>query len=407
MTALYLLILVDSISATVLIPLLGPLLIDQATLVFLPGAALPLRNFVSGLLVATYVLLMLYMAPVLGRLSDQWGRRPVLLLCASGLLVGNVLAGLAIDAGSLALLFLGRVIGGATAAAQSTAQAALVDRGGNKARLLSYSLLFSSLGFVLGPVLATGLSPFSFAAPLHLCTFLTVVALVLLYRDRDREAPVAARRIDWSAISLWEGVTCFRDAAGDAAVRGLLGGFILMQVAWGGFFVFVSVYLMEAPRLDLTLSEVGLFMAIIGIGFCLSNGLVQPMLAERFAMRTLAVTGLGLNAATMVLCLIATSAVQAYAAGLFAGITINIAYPSIVTMLSDRVPPERQGWILGMVGSAAAMGWAISSVVSGALGGLGHALPIGLAAVLMGGAAVGMMVAGGMDFRRVHGNANE
>jgi MFS transporter, DHA1 family, tetracycline resistance protein len=50
MMALYLLILVDSISATVIIPLLGPLLIDQATLVFLPDASLPLGNFVSGLL---------------------------------------------------------------------------------------------------------------------------------------------------------------------------------------------------------------------------------------------------------------------------------------------------------------------------------------------------------------------
>lgn len=398
MIALYLLILVDSISATIIIPLLGPLLIDQATLVFLPEASLPLRNFVSGLLVATYVLLMLYMAPVLGRLSDQWGRRPVLLLCAAGLLLGNILAGLAIEFGSLALLFLGRMIGGATAAAQSTAQAALVDLGSNKARLLSYSMLFSSLGFVLGPVLATGLSHYSFAAPLLFCTVLTVVALVLLFRYR--EEPEAERRIDWSSISLWEGVRCFRDAAGDGLVRGILGCFILMQVAWGGFFVFVSVYLMEAPGIDLTLSEVGVFMAIIGIGFCLSNGLVQPILAGRFEMRTLAVTGLGLNAATMVLCLMATSAYQAYAAGLLAGITINIAYPSIVTMLSDRVTPERQGWILGMVGSAAAMGWAISSVVSGGLGGLGHALPIVLAAILMACAALAMTVAGA-DWRKL------
>ena len=73
---------------------------------------------------------------------------------------------------------------------------------------------------------------------------------------------------------------------------------------------------------------------------------------------------------------------------------MNIAFPSIVTMLSDRVAPERQGWILGMVGSAAAMGWGISSVISGALGGLGHALPVMLAAALMAGAALAMIVAG-------------
>ena len=155
---------------------------------------------------------------------------------------------------------------------------------------------------------------------------------------------------------------------------GILGGFLLMQVAWGSFFVFVSVYLMEAPGLRLSLTQVGAFMSIMGIGFCISNGLVQPALSERFGMRTLAVAGLALNAVTMVLCLMLDSAYQEYAAALIAGITVNIAFPSIVTMLSDRVAPERQGWILGMVGSAAAMGWGISSVISGALGGLGHAL---------------------------------
>jgi MFS transporter, DHA1 family, tetracycline resistance protein len=391
--ALYLLILVDSISATVIVPLLGPLLIDRDTLIFLPDASLPLRNFISGVLVAVYVLMMMYMAPVLGRLSDQWGRRPVLLLCGVGVLAGNLLAAFAIDAKWLVLLIIGRLIGGITAAAQPTAQAALVDTSDSKARVLSYSMLFSSLGFVLGPVVASGLSKISFSAPIHFCTLLTVVALALLATCYREEAK-PGRKVDWSTISIWEGVRCFRDAATDKSVRTILGTFLLMQVAWGSFFVFVSIYLMEVPRLDMSLAQVGIFMSIMGIGFCLSNGLIQPALAERFTMRTLAVAGLALTAATMVVCLVLTSAYYEYVAALVVGIAVNIAYPSIVTMASDRVGADRQGWLLGTVGSAAAMGWAISSLMSGALGGIGHALPIALAALLMGGAAVTMTRAG-------------
>jgi len=393
MTALYLLILVDSISLSVVIPLLGPLLIDPATQVFLLGAPLPLRSFVNGLLVAVYVFLMLYMAPVLGALSDQIGRRRVLLACGLGLLLGNLLAGVAIEAHSLALLFLARVAAGVTAAAQPTAQAALVDLGANKARHLSFSLLFSSLGFVIGPVIASACSAYSLAAPFYVCAALTGLAFGLLLVTYNE--PVAgARRVDWRAISLFEGIRCFRDAATDGAVRGILACFLLMQLAWGSFFVFVSVFLMEAPFLDFSLHQVGIFMSVMGAGFCLANGIVHPFLARFLPMRMLAVLGLGLNAAAMVLCLVLASPLQEYAAALVAGITVNLAYPSIVTMLSDRVPPARQGWILGMVGSAAAMGWGVSSILSGVLGGLGHALPIVLAAVLMAISAVAMTSAG-------------
>jgi len=109
-----------------------------------------------------------------------------------------------------------------------------------------------------------------------------------------------------------------------------------------------------------------------------------------------------------VLCLMLNSAYQEYAAALIAGIAVNLAYPSIVTMASDRVGPGRQGWLLGTVGSAAAMGWGISSMVCGALGGLGHALPVMLAAALMVGAGLTMAVAGrGFQCHRNIGSPDE
>ncbi len=406
MIALYLLILVDSISIAVVIPLLGPLLIDPATQVFLIGAPLHLRSLVTGLLVTVYVLLMLYMAPVLGRLSDQVGRRPVLLVCGVGVLLGNLLAGLGIEGHSLALLFLGRVVAGATAASQITAQAAQVDLGSDKAARLSFSLLFSSLGFVIGPIVASTLSSRSLAAPLYFCAVLSALAVALLAMTY-REAQRPARRLDLGAISILEGVRCFRDAAADRRVRGLLACFLLMQIAWGSYFVFVSVFMMQSPRLRFSLGQVGVFMSLMGVGFCLANGLVQPLLARRYPMRGLAAAGLALTACAMVACLLAIHPYQAYLAALVTGVTVNVAYPSIVTMLSDRVAADQQGWILGMVGSAVALGWGISSLISGTIGGFGHTLPIVLAGAVMALSALATLVVAASWRDRAQGRRDE
>lgn len=374
---------------SVVVPLLGPLFIDQDTQVFLIGSPVATRSLVQGSLVAAYALFMLYMSPVLGRLSDQVGRRKVLWICGLGVLGANLLAGLGVEFRWLWLLFLGRILAGATSAAQVTAQAALVDRVGEARALhLSLSLLFSSLGFVIGPAIASWGAGYSLATPFYLCAGLCGVALALLlvsFHEPPRQSPP-----DWSAIHLSEGVRCFVDAAREPRVRGLLAAFLSMQVAWASYFLFVSIFLMQTHPLDLSLHQVGLFMGVMGAGFCIASGALQPFLARFLPMRGLAVLGLAVNAASMVACLKLTTPGAEYAAALVAGISVNLAFPSIVTMLSSRVETERQGWILGMVGSCCAAGWCISSLLSGFLGGFGHELPVALAAVLMGLSAVAM-----------------
>src|SRR5512138_484971 len=139
---LLLIVLVDLIGLSIIVPLL-PLFAARF-------GATPL---VVGILQAAYPLMQFLGAPLLGRLSDRFGRKPVLLISQVGTLAGFVLLGIA---NALWLLFLSRIIDGLSGANISTAQAAIADRTNEKTRTQGLGLVGAAfgVGFVLGPIIA-------------------------------------------------------------------------------------------------------------------------------------------------------------------------------------------------------------------------------------------------------------
>src|SRR4030095_4343264 len=135
-------ILVDLIGLSIIIPLL-PLF----------AARFGANAFVIGILQATYPLMQFIGAPILGRLSDHFGRKPILIISQIGTLAGFVLLGFA---NSLWLLFLSRIIDGLSGANISTAQAAVADSTTEKTRTQGLGLIGAAfgVGFILGPIIA-------------------------------------------------------------------------------------------------------------------------------------------------------------------------------------------------------------------------------------------------------------
>src|SRR5512138_1834973 len=135
-------VLVDLMGLSIIIPLL-PLFAVRFR-------ATPLM---VGILQASYPLMQFVGAPILGRLSDRFGRKPVLIASQIGTLAGFVLLGFA---NTLWLLFLSRVIDGLSGANISTAQAAIADSTNEKTRTQGLGLVGAAfgVGFVLGPILA-------------------------------------------------------------------------------------------------------------------------------------------------------------------------------------------------------------------------------------------------------------
>src|SRR5512136_2419547 len=138
----FVIVLIDLLGLTVIIPLMP-----------LYAASFGANAFAIGLLGAAYPIMQFIGAPFLGRLSDRYGRKPILLISQAGTLAGFVLLGLS---NSLWLLFLSRIIDGISGANISTAQAVITDSTNDKTRTQGLGLLGAAfgLGFIVGPILA-------------------------------------------------------------------------------------------------------------------------------------------------------------------------------------------------------------------------------------------------------------
>jgi MFS family permease len=327
-----------------------------------------------GALVATYSAFQLVCAPLLGRLSDRIGRKPVLVLSLIGTAVGSLLTGLA---GSLALVFLGRAIDGMSGGSVAVAQAAVADLAeeAERPRLLGFIGAAFGLGFVAGPAIgalaALGgpRTPFLVAAALAACN--AVVAIVRLPETREAVAtPASAPAGEW------------REAGGpaDAAREGAAEGELtpdrrrkrlarLLVVAFTSLVAFsafeATFALFGERRLDLRLASTGAVFAGIGLAVVLANtGLVAPAvrrLGELGALRL----GLGLNAVGLALLAVTRSWAMLVPALLALTAGQGLITPTLSSSVAGTVEAERRGGALGVQQAAGGLARVVGPLAGG------------------------------------------
>lgn len=261
-----------------------------------------------GLLAASYSLLQFLSAPVLGRLSDGYGRRPVILLSVAGSVVAWTLFGLG---GGLAVLFLARMLAGAMGGNIAAAQAYIADVTPADQRAGALGLLGAAfgLGFIFGPALggvfasdsvvaaardvlpaavpATRFSLPSFAAAGLSLLNLAFAALVLTEPNvtRTRSARVSF-------------VGQFRTALADDGLRGLVVSFFVLSVAFSGVQVMFIPF--TADRYGYAASQTAILLTYIGTLSVLIQGGLVGRLSRRYGDRRLAVAGTALLTVALV-----------------------------------------------------------------------------------------------------------
>ncbi len=380
LTTLFLIVFTDLVGFGIVIPLL-PLYADE----FHPAP------WVFGLLMASYSAMQFIFSPILGRISDRVGRRPVLLISLAGSVTGFVLFALA---HSLAWLFASRLLAGVCGGNIATAQAVIADTTPPEKRAQGMGLIGAAfgLGFIAGPALAGLLAPLSMAAPGWGAAAFSVTAwtMTLLFLPETRPATGADRgRAPASGLARLE------YAFGHTELAPLMAIGFLFVTGFAAFEVTFAQFVHE--RLALPHSGVGFLFVYIGVLAAAVQGGLVGRATRRFGERVLLLAGLTLGTAGLVLLALAHTLFGVMAVLPLASLGAGLCMPSLSSLISRSARADEQGAALGAFQGIGSLARVIGPFTAElAVGAWGVAAPPLGAAALSAAAAV----AAGMFLRR-------
>lgn len=328
-----------------------------------------------GLLFASYSLCQIVAAPLLGGLSDRYGRRPILLVS----LLGTVISfGMLALANSLLLLFVSRIIDGLSGGNISTARAYISDITAEKDRAKAYGIIGAAfgLGFVFGPALAGILGRYSHAAPAWGAALLALLALVLTFFWLPETRKVQASR----QTSPWRDLPAMM-------TRPVLGRLLVMDlVYWAALSVYQTTFaLFGNIRFGWGITQVGYTLALIGfIGALVQGGAVGPVV-KRFGEQKTFVAGLLMAMFGLGLAALAYDWQLFVVALIPAAIGAALSNPTLISMISHTSDPAEQGRVQGVSGAMESLGRTIGPVWgNGVLSAVGEGSAYVSAAVALG-----------------------
>ncbi len=317
------------------------------------GAAAP----VYGLMVAVYCLMQFLCAPLLGSLSDQVGRRPVILFSLLGAGLDYFLLAWA---PTLGWFFVGRVIAGMTAANFSAATAYIADVSPPEKRAANFGLIGAAfgLGFIAGPYIGGQLGAISLRLPFIVAGVITLLnCLYGLIVLPESLAPKNRRKFSWAASSP---LASLRGLRRNRLILGLAVAVFLLNVA---HYVYQSVWVLYTGyRYGWGPREVANSLVVVGIMSVIVQGFLARKVLPRWGERKTILVGFLVMAVEMVGFGLAAEPWQIYALIVFGSIG-GLAGPATQGLMSREVGDDEQGWIHGALTGIASLAGIFAPVV--------------------------------------------
>ena len=346
------------ILTTVFIDLVGFGIVIPVLPFYAEGTTFNATPRTVGLLFASYSIMQLIFSPILGRLSDKYGRRPVLLISIIGTGIGFLVLGFA---NTLPMLFAGRILDGITGGNISTAQAYIADITTKENRASGMGLIGAAfgVGFIFGPAIGGILSQWGIHVPFIFAAALCFANAILLY-FRLPETVKPNRPVEHRAAT-GRGFRHLMNSLKQPRLAFVLTIYFLFVVAFSIMTTSFSLYTMF--RFGYDAQHTGYLFAYVGVIAVIIQGGLIGRLVKRFGEMPLVIVG----ALCFAISLFAVPFVGPAAGGL-AGLLIgggvfslgnSLATPALTSLASKSAAAEQQGTILGVTQSVASLARAV------------------------------------------------
>ena len=336
-------VMIDAMGIGLIVPVM-PDLIREVRGVSIGSAAVW-----GAVLSSTFAAMQFLFGPLLGALSDRFGRRPILLVSLVVLAADYLVMAVA---GSIWLLLAGRVVGGITAATQSTANAYMADISAPEDKAANFGLIGAAfgLGFVFGPVLGGVLAEFGTRAPFYAAAALAAANAVFGYLVLKETVDDRIRRkFEWRRANPF-GV--FRQLRKLPGLEALLAVFFLYQVAFNVYPAIWSFYTIE--RFDWSPGMIGWSLGLFGVSMAVVQGLLIRPIMRWLGERGTVIYGHSADIVVFLLIALVSSGTWLLILTPIAALPAVIT-PALQGIMSKAVSDDAQGELQGALTSVAAL----------------------------------------------------
>lgn len=316
----------------------------------------------AGAVGSLYALMQLISGPIIGELSDRYGRRPVLLVCLSGTALAYFFLGMA---NSLTLIFLAVALDGITGGNLTTAYAYIADitTPENRARGMGLVGAAFGLGLILGPALGGGLSAYGLSVPAFAaCAIASANVMFGLLVLPESLPPEKRQVINETRALNW--VAQLRGVMTLPAIRALLLAMFLLNLAFAG--LQTNFPLFSQARFGWSSTHNGFFFAFVGMCAVLIQGVLFGKIQPRFGEKNLVIGGLGLMATSLAAIALAPQDWMVYPIAAIGALGSGTSIPSLTSLISQRVDASEQGRLMGGTQAILSLAMIVGPSIAGA-----------------------------------------